>query len=225
MPRLIFSLLFISIAFCNGLLEGGHRHEKRLVLITGCARSATTYISKLLELNGLAVVHEGLAEHGCASWTMAVDAATTPWGPGSRGLEFEHIFHQVRHPLETIASVYTTEPEESWEFIYKHIPEISPKDSHLVRCVKYWIYWNLKAEALAEWTYRIEDIEKELPVMSKKLGVPLDPNSIKFVSKITNHRGTHKKKLTWKDLKHELSRRLYDELQITALHYGYPIND
>lgn len=219
MYRVFFVLVcFLSFHVCEG-------KEKRLVLVTGCARSATTYISKVLELNGLQVVHEGLAKDGCASWTMAVDASSTPWGPGSRGLEFEHIFHQVRNPLDNISSVYTTEPERSWEFIYEHIPEISHKDSHLVRCVKYWIYWNLKAESLAEWTYRIEDLEEELPVMSKKLGVHLDPMSLKFISKITNHRGPYVKKFTWKDLKEELPRHLLEELYATCLHYGYPITD
>lgn len=211
-------LFFVSLV---GMAQG----NEHLLLITGCARSATTYISKVMEMNGLQFVHEGLARDGCSSWTMAVDAAKTPWGPGSKGLEFKHIFHQVRNPLSTISSVNHTEGEASWKFICEHVPEISLKEPQLHRCVKYWIYWNQIAENKAEWTYRIEDLEKVLPEMSERLGVPLDPISLKLISKITFHRGDYEKKFTWRDMREQLPKKLLEELYAAALHYGYAIED
>ena len=34
-----------------------------------------------------------------------------------------------------------------WNYILSQIPEIRISDSHLVKCAKYWYYWNLKAES------------------------------------------------------------------------------
>lgn len=226
MGKIIFAALFllgtVSSLFAED--EAYLRDKKRLVLITGCSRSGTWYITEVLNFCGLKVDHERYADDGCVSWLMAVDALETPYGPGSLGLKFDHIFHQVRDPLATISSVYYTEHPPAWDFTHKYLPEISSSEPLLDQSVKFWIYWNRQAEKKAEWTYRIEDIEEVLPIMGEKLGVYLNPLALKFISKETNHRFLYKK-FTWRDLEKALPRKLFEELQEASVHYGYSIID
>ena len=151
------------------LNAGGKKRKELELLITGCARSGTLYITKVLRLNGLAVrheIHQG-SDYGIVSWCMAVDSNKAAYGPPSNRYNFKHIFHQVRHPLKAIAS-QMTEGKRSWEFICKQVPHIPMDDPILVRSAKYWFYWNLHAESKAELTYQIERVAEVLPEMSKR---------------------------------------------------------
>ncbi|MFI5343989.1 MAG: hypothetical protein ACHQUC_07195 [Chlamydiales bacterium] len=197
----------------------------KFLLITGCARSGTTYISKVLSHSGLEIGHEKLLKDGCTSWTMAVDSDCSPYGPPSKGIHFEHIFHQARDPLQTISSVYSTEPPASWNFICSVIPNISLADTKLMRAAKYWYYWNLEAERKAEWTYRVEDIEIVWDEMCQRLNISLNRDALATVSKTTNTRGPHQIECTWKMLRNELPLEFYLKIQLLAQRYGYPIDD
>lgn len=132
------------------------RARKRL-LITGCGRSGTKYVTHLLRRLGLDVPHERMGEDGIASWGMAVDADAVAWGVPARDYDFDHVFHQVREPRQVIASVTTFKPR-SWAFICAHTP-IPAGDPLLLRAAKYWYYWNLEAEKIAGWRYRIDDFQ------------------------------------------------------------------
>ena len=193
--------------------------QDRLLLITGCSRSGTSYISDFLRLNGVQVDHEQDAPEGTVSWTMAIDAPWTPWGPGSRGYRFRHVFHQVRHPLKAIGSI-VNEEQRAWDFIQSYIPQVREQDPILVRAVNYWIYWNLAAERKAELTYRIEDVEKVLPKMERILRRKLDPKLLEVVPKNTNTRHANKN-YTWEDLSRGVSKDLFKKLVMLTKHYGY----
>src|ERR1700722_14128714 len=122
------------------------RKESRTLLITGCARSGTTYIAKALQESNLEIGHEKMLKDGVSSWYLATSPKRTKRRVNPEKYRFAHTFHQVRHPLRTISSVYATENRHSWNYILSQIPEIHMHDSHLVKCAKYWYYWNLKAE-------------------------------------------------------------------------------
>src|SRR5271169_6495414 len=90
---------------------------ERNLLITGCARSGTGYISLFLQKCGMEIGHENTKNDGVASWIMCTNAKHVPWGVDSRRrIKFAHIFHQVRHPLKVISSCQT-EGEPSWKYI------------------------------------------------------------------------------------------------------------
>jgi hypothetical protein len=209
--------------------------QKRLLLVTGCARSASGYISAVLQVCGLDVKHEAIGRDGCVSWTMAVESRETPWGPPRDGsVEFEHVFHQVRHPLAVISSVWTTEGPRSWGFIPTHVPKIRETDSIEVRCAKYWYYWNRTAGRLAEWTYRIEDLANVWPELCQRLGRKLDVRYLAVVSKTINARNTKppsrvtnilERDFTWQDLRKLLKPRLFNNICKLAQRYGYAITD
>ncbi len=195
----------------------------RQLLITGCSRSGTTYIAHVLIANGLQVTHEADGTYGIVSWPMCANTTLAPWGPGFKKYQFAHIFHQVRHPLKTIASA-SHELKKSWKFICEQCPAIHLNEPAIVKAAKYWYYWNLMAERKAELTYRIEDMEKILPEMSRRLGVPLDPQVLLSIPKNTNtwHSTTT---YTWKELQGALSPALYRRVYLLAKRYGYSTED
>ncbi len=165
-----------------------------------------------------------MKKDGACSWEMTIDAKTVPWGASRHGYHFAHIFHQVRHPLKVISSLYYTESLESFDFIRQHIPEITPADSHLTQCAKYWYYWNLKAEAQAEWTYRIEEIDHLWDEFALRLNKKINTNLLTIVPKTVNSRGATPP-MTWEQIQQELEPDLYQKIRALAENYGYIIHD
>jgi hypothetical protein len=145
---------------------------RKKLLVTGCARSGTQFSAVLFDQLGLGIGHEKMGRDGIASWCMAVDAEWVPWGEVRTRFCFEHVFHQVRHPLAVIRSSLTLKPR-SWQFICAHTP-CDPGDPVIVRAAKYWLYWNLHAEEIATVTFRIESIRSELERLCDGLGIRAD---------------------------------------------------
>jgi hypothetical protein len=191
----------------------------KFLLITGCARSGTTYITEVLRHCGLNVLHEAEGEDGVVSWLMAARDFKTPYGPAFYNFRFKHIFHQVREPLKSMSS-FTTESSNAWKFVMKHTPQIKAHDAMIVKCAKYWYYWNKRAEAKAEWTYRVEDTETALMEMGERLGLFLDPEAIGKVQRTINHRD-REANYTWDEVKRNLRPSLYQKLTDLARRYGY----
>lgn len=191
----------------------------KFLLITGCARSGTTYITEVLRHCGLDVLHERDGNDGIVSWLMAARDFSTPYGPAYYNFRFKHIFHQVRDPLKSMSS-FTTESERAWNFVMKHTPQIKPTDSMIAKCAKYWYYWNKRAEAKAEWTYRVEDIQDVFEEMGNRLGLYLNPEAIHKVDTNVNHR-TRDVNYTWEEVKANLAPEMYQKLIDLARRYGY----
>lgn len=196
---------------------------RAFLLVIGCGRSGTTYMSQVLTASGLDINHERMGQDGTVSWlTTPAEAEWAPWGPLSKDYEFEHILHQVRDPVKVIQSVYNVPPRATWEWISIFIPEIKPEDSKLTKSAKYWYYWNLIAEARAEFSYRIEDFNADCQVVGDKIGRVFDKGVVKSISKKTKtQRWFGHRKITWQILKDELDEGLYGQVRDLALHYGY----
>ena len=130
------------------------------LLVTGCGRSGTKYISHALQRLGLDVRHEQLGSDGISSWTMAVISENRIYGPPSSTVSFEQIFHQTRDPLSVINSCMSFS-ETSWDFICDHID--CPRHAPIaIRAATYWLLWNEEVEKIASWRYRIEDFLEPL---------------------------------------------------------------
>lgn len=196
--------------------------KEKLVLVVGCPRSGTAYIWKVLRTNGIDVGHEKEREQGVVSWLFTADSNKPAWGPRPVDYHFQHIFHQVRDPLKCIATMHLV-IDRAWRYICREVPEIKLEDPILVRCAKMWYYWNMKAEQKAEMTYRVEAIKSALPEMSRRLGVELDPEVLKRISK-TTHSTDHPYVVTWKDLHDALEPNFYKQLLQLAKHYGYDVS-
>lgn len=221
--RLFFCSLWLLL-FLIPSIEGVETREPRLLLITGCGRSGTQYIFKVLRQSGIDVTHEHtMGLDGCVSWLMAAHVDWAPWGPLSKKYAFKHIFHQVREPTKVIQSVFNVPPSAGWKWIMRSIPEILDTDSALTKCAKYWYYWNLMAEEQAEWTYRIEEIDAVYSLMGKKLGKKFNTETPKNISKKSNSKGAPKYVITWKTLYEELDPDLYEKVYSLAYRYGYSV--
>lgn len=196
-----------------------------MLLVVGCARSGTTYISKVLKKSGLRIGHEKMSRDGISTCELVGNPKEGywqgRWGIFPERYRFSHIFHQVRNPLHVISSTYVTEDLDSWYFIMKYIPEIHMQDSHLVKCAKYWYYWNVKAEKIAEWTYRIEDFEEKREEFENRLGRKISQDALDKTAKNTNGRKTFTRQFTWEDLRKELDPGFYQKIRELAQKYGY----
>lgn len=193
------------------------------IMILGCGRSGTTYTSKLFKSYGYSVGHERLGKHGISSWLLVSDKKEVFLGPSYYQLSELDLpsVHQVRHPVKTIASCQST-GHQSWEFLSDEISIDLNKDSKILRGMKYWLYWNLKAEERAIYTYRVENLEESFPKLLEIGGFSTNQKVQKIVSKKTNTR-PHSS-LEWKDLIKE-DENLTNKIKKLALRYGYEIND
>ena len=77
-------------------------------LITGCARSGTTYVYELLSQSGLRIGQEELGIDGCVAWQLACEANYNLYHlKFPRGkIEFDTVLHLVRDPIKVINSLY-----------------------------------------------------------------------------------------------------------------------
>jgi hypothetical protein len=219
------------------------------LLVTGCGRSGTKYISFALRRMGLDVRHEEMGRDGISSWTMAVSSEQRPFGPPSSAASFQQVFHQTRDPLFVINSCLTFS-DSSWDFICDNMP--CPRNAPLpTRAAAYWLMWNEKAEQIATWRYRIEDFpDLLLREFMDRLGVRFDRSLINSIPRNFNTRKEsrlyhiaeeflHRMDLgmpkllqatlakprgssvvTWNVLE-ELDPRLCTKLRVKAAEYGY----
>jgi hypothetical protein len=213
------SLLSCSEIFCENT-------ESKLLLITGCGRSGTEYMSRLLRQSGYDIKHEKPGAIGSVSWPMAV-ALYSPWGPASKD-QFQYVFHQVRNPLKVITSWFvnlSSLDRDEWKFIRFHIPEILEDDPLIVQCAKYWYYWNLKVEQVADWRYQIEHMDAILDEFQFRSGLILNVDILNKLPHDINKWGKINREITWNELEIALPTDLYNNLQEMAIRYGYAVED
>ena len=189
-------------------------------LITGCGRSGTKYIARLLSAAGLDIGYETMGKDGIASWLLAVDSTYRDYGPSRRHFQFHTILHQTRDPLAAISSVQTIQAS-SWRYICRHIP-CSLDEPLLLRCAKYWRYWNLKAESAATWRYRIEDIEHVWDELCERLAIPADRAVLASMPRTINTRESKYRRIGWDDLA-ALDEKLCLSIKEQAARYGYEV--
>lgn len=217
-------LLFIGFFLGSLFLEiVGVSEESHQLLVVSCGRGGTNYMAKLLQMSGLDVGHECYGDYGRVAWPFTVGGYRYDGVPMEIG-EYAHTFHQVRHPLKVIESWMNDVSDIDgihWLFIRKHIPEIEEEDSLIIHCAKYWYYWNLKAEKISEWRYRIDDFENFVDEFESRLGISVSREAMQSLSKKTNHWADHEHKITWQDLQRELPQELYENIIKMTIRYGY----
>lgn len=189
-----------------------------MILITGCPKSATVYISTLLQNLGLDVRHESMGMQGSADWMLAPGKESKPWvGPSFN--EFTLILHQVRHPLDTISSCQKLS-RRALQYIHSYLPVET--NSLEETCMAIWYYWNKMAEEISSWTYKIEQLPEISNIFCKKIGYPdlmekkyeLDsvPKNINSAKPYTL--------LTWEKCD-KINLVLSDKIKQLAKRYGY----
>lgn len=198
--------------------------ESRKLLILSAPRSGTRYAARICSKLGLNVQHERVGAGGTVSSYFVVDDY---WYQGAHSrnrherrseFKFDHVWHQVRHPLNVIGSMFGHNVllRNWWHWQEKHTG-ISFDSPPLVRAARFWIDWNEKIGAQnPDIRYRIEDIEFVWPELMERLG--MQGTDLPPVDKKTNSR-PHEP-VTWRDLQIE-DRDLSDRVKRIAEKYGY----
>ena len=188
-----------------------------MILICGCGRSGTKYITQVLRKCGLDVGHEKLGKDGIVSslWTIDVDKYP-PYHIQGPQPEFDIILHQVRNPLDTIGSLLTSLPE-SWEFNCRHTP-LKMSDPLPKRAAEYWYYWNLLAEKRAIWTYQVESLHYNWDTFCAYLNLDVSYDLIKDIPRNVNTR--KHQQIDWDWLERATPEHYKDILRL-VVRYGY----
>ena len=225
-----------------------------MILITGTPRSGTTYISKLLKKAGIDLDHEmTLGKDGIASWPLASGRSKIlrtistpdkygrtgdPWGPQVEPTFFSHKIHQIRHPLSYISNDPFSCLEESRSLIVEvlgpekfssDITTTNSKDDLLFFHMVVWHEWNLMAEDLCDWSYRIESLSEVVEDFVVKIGSPdiLEklkkeikglPKNINSRKKLSDY--NLKNEMTWLDLEN-CDKNLAQKIKDQTVRYGY----
>jgi len=190
------------------------------LLIVGCGRSGTRYTTKVLQRAGLDIGHEKPRQHGMVHWKSVVvqghlDAHDVVW-------------HQVREPLGVISSFHTV-GESSWQFICKHEQRIGMDDPLLLRCMKYWHYWNQRCEEVAAVTFRVENMAAILPNILRRMNIRVDGRVTEDAMRVPDNDHTRKRghrrsgmysPITWADME-SVETALASSIRTQAKMYGY----
>ena len=105
------------------------------------------WMASILRSFGIDVGHESVGKNGMASWYMVSN--DMPLGVQYLGhsLPLETlVLHQVRNPLDCIASVNRVFKHEAVMYVDRQFPNCLPRIDDVISRLKwtmsYWFYWN-----------------------------------------------------------------------------------
>ncbi len=206
---------------------------KKELLVTGCGRSGTTYLSHVLKKVGMDCPHEYMGEDGTVSWYFCVDSKHYPdhhWvnqpkchrtGERLKNFEFNQIVHLVRNPWKVITSSLSIIHSMDWEWstqftnlYYKaNRPVLSDK---LIFVCHHWMRWNsIVEQLLPTHTFKIEEVDDWFPMWMKK--------DLPLVSKTMNARTGYRKDMedVTYNVVHQYDGPLANDIVEQAIQYGY----
>lgn len=200
-------------------------------LVTGCARSGTRFIFRLLNDLGFPCGHEWVFNPhkrlgffwGEVSWLGV---------PYIKQLEDEVVLvHQVRHPLSVARSVLGirmfTDRVAHGPFIdfLRHHSSVYDETNLLSRFMRYWVEWNTRIELAAPGReylrYRIEDLQPESLV--RFLGGEVERGKISAIFRKADRMENHRERDVSITMDSFPEGPLKTEFLALAESYGYDI--
>ena len=131
---------------------------------------------------------------------------------------YDLILQQLRSPLDMIGSLLSL-TKGSWDYIDNKIG-VYHLDDPILRSARYWIEWNRHARQIANYSYRVEDIKTELPVICEMIGLEHNETSARQIfERPAIHRRCHPT-VTVDDIKSR-DACLFARLDETAAMFGY----
>ena len=223
------------------------KKQLRKLLVVACGRSGTKHIANFLRRSKLQIGHEQVKEGGVSSAffvTYGSEAGNTspnvyqPYAhkPAEcpNDFQFEHVWHQTRDPLKTIGSVRDvhTGAIVRWSKELLGQDHIVEKLKHTLEyAARHWLLVNEMSEEIAEWRYRVEDLEDLYDEIKERLNLQREdcPDVSKTMGR--SYRTIMKFKPTqeiyndisyptWEDLE-EIDPKLRKAIQGKAKEYGY----
>ncbi len=179
--------------------------KKKWLVISGCHRGGTTYITRTLTAVGVKVGHQNHGHDGVVSGALA----------GTNIIEGATVIHQIRHPVRAIESIQGV--------THKIIPDALTcplrglKESRLLLAMKYWLWMHSFARLRSFWIYKLEEIEAAWPKICKRLDI--DAEFPKLPANI-NARKYPVDPIEWGDL-YETDEYIAEMIKTFATEYGY----
>ena len=189
------------------LIERPFLIEPKFVIV-GTGRSGTGYISSLLTAGGIRCGHEG--------WWSPLDRRQPRLvGDSSWCATFElddydgRVFHQIRDPISTMRSVAASEvsPHRRQNPWYQYRTQfVEYTDDPILDALLTVDRWLAKSEEIAEWTWRLEDVDVDLvAAIGARLGRVVDRDGVQMaLDSAPRNKMKYKKQKTydfsWNDL-------------------------
>lgn len=196
-------------------------------VILGTGRSGSGYIAGLLTAAGVPTGHE-------AWWNPQRSRIGSLAGDSSWCATFAlqgydgKVFHQIRNPLAAISSIAATDMAPHsvgnpwYEYRRRYVELCGDPVTDAVAVVATWLE---RAERVASWTWRLEDLTLEL-VAEIVARVGYDPTQVASsnidLASVSRNTKDHEKRdryqLQWDDLQ---PSAFLDSIQTVAEKYGY----
>ena len=206
----------------------GSAPAKWPLLITGTPRSATVFTTNLLKSHGMKIQNDwgNPQEHGSVSWIFAFEDNNN-FGPArTGGGTFQHVLHQVKDPLGSIASM-CTEPifDRESAFLQRHVymPSFYEQPRSQARAaLEFWVEWHDYLKKMKLPTYLVENVTAESIFEQSELESVYHEKA-KQVSSATNSR-EHRPPFSWQEL-YTLDPRMATRAWRLARQFGYKYPD
>lgn len=169
------------------------------ILITGCPRSGTRYLSNVFNRVGLDVGHECVRFNGCSSGFYVGDFPTYPVGhkePVS-SINWFYVIHIIRDPQKAVPSLARLLTDVAavrrW---YKQFGLITDSVDQSAMNVWYWSHKNVIKNIKPDITVNIDWFPEYWPEISHKLNITHDfPYKVRI-----DNSYPYTSKYTWEDL-------------------------
>ena len=191
------------------------------LIISGTGRCGTLYTVELLQRLGVRAGHES-KDHSKFEVVVGYHNIL-------RAGRDDTIWMLIREPLECIASLShpSVFRDHQWAEITSNCMASGSKyGTHMA--MKYWLFWTVQCEAIAEKVIRIEDMGEEVYSIMSYLNKPVDDKKfIEAMQQIPKNLNTNKparrkakQRLCWTDLA-VIDTHLFMGIERVALRHGY----
>lgn len=157
-------------------------------IIVGCGRSGTMYMSKVFEILGYKVGHEGFKNNGTSSWYIVERRHAQRVKELMSGHNATYI-HIVRNPMDVISSMNRCEMlKNRLALDFVRYTYEGFEGYGITAIAKWWVLWNMEAvnNFAIDFTLPIEQLE--YPDAVKKLcdisGVEYTPQIFQNIKKL-----------------------------------------
>lgn len=188
------------------------RYKSKWVIVIGCCRGGTKYISNIIRATKKLSLH-----HQLYNQDGIVDGKAT----GIIAPKDSVFIHQVRNPLGVIAS--SSMRARRFAPYCEPLMDYALDGNDLLWAMNYWYRWNRLADTKATWTYRVENLTNDWNTLCDNVGIEKCVMPV-----LSNSQNSDKWKptyphITWNTL-YALDADLTDKIKELAIRYGYAIS-
>lgn len=195
----------------------------RPLIVTGCGRSGTGYAAALLTNAGVECGHEDVFTGRLDTRPVLTEGADSSWfALPYLAAQDAYVVHQVRHPLQVVASWLANRSLESRfvrRFLSRWCPQALAESTPARGVLRYWVDWNQRAASKCAQQWVVDQItpdalghalaESGRPTRHAKAAVDQTPREVNTKATVTP--------ISWSAFG---ETSLVDQAQVLADEYG-----